>query len=237
MSRKDGRDYIYLIWKEPNTRRNYIVGQLIKNSQYEFSYGHEVEEAIKDGFELLIPFSDVNTVYKSDTLFSAFSSRLPDRKRNDIKKILLKYGLKEYDEYKLLKRSGARLPIDSLEFIDPIFEENKGVVTRIFHIEGVRYNLGCGGKKCGDAFKLDVGDKLRLVLEPENKKHKMASKIIDSKGNRVGYLPRYYCESMTNFLKREAHYECTVLEVNKKNECHECIKVKLQLYTDICETK
>jgi hypothetical protein len=34
--------------------------------------------------------------------------------------------LKEFDEYKLLKRSGARLPIDSLEFIEPILEEHNG---------------------------------------------------------------------------------------------------------------
>ncbi len=121
MSRKDRRDYIYLIWKEPSTKRNYIVGQLSKNRQYEFSYGHEVAEAIKKGFELLIPFDDINKVYKSDTLFPIFSSRLPDKKRRGIEKILSKYGLQRYDEYKLLKRSGARLPIDSLEFIDPTF--------------------------------------------------------------------------------------------------------------------
>lgn len=123
MSRKDGKDYIYLIWKEPTSRRNYIVGQLSKNSQYEFSYGHEINEAIDKGFELLIPFEDVNKVYKSDTLFPTFSSRLPDSKRRGIERILAKYNLKEFDEYRLLKRSGARLPIDSLEFIDPILEE------------------------------------------------------------------------------------------------------------------
>lgn len=48
-----------------------------------------------------------------------------------MKEILQKYGLNEYDEYMLLKRSGARLPIDSLEFIDPILDTD-GSVTRIF---------------------------------------------------------------------------------------------------------
>ena len=44
-------------------------------------------------------------------LFPVFASCLPDRKRKDIDKILQKYGLKEFDEYELLKKSGARLPI------------------------------------------------------------------------------------------------------------------------------
>ena len=124
VSKKEGRDYLYLVWKEPVTRRNYVVGQLTKNSQYEFSYGYEIKDAMEKGFELLISFEELEKVYKSDTLWPTFSSRLPDSKRRGIKEILAKYGLKEFDEYKLLKRSGARLPIDSLEFIDPIFKDD-----------------------------------------------------------------------------------------------------------------
>ncbi len=232
MSKMDGKDYIYLVWKEPNTRQNYIVGQLSKNSQYEFSYGHEVEEATKKGFELLIPFDDINKVYKSDTLFPTFSSRLPDKKRRGIEKILSKYGLQNYDEYTLLKRSGARLPIDGLEFIDPILKWHNGKIKRIFYIAGVRYYLGCEGEDCNEALHLEVRDKLELELDPKNPYDKNAIRMIDSKGNHVGYLPRYYSESMTNILKEGARYKCTVLEVNKENECHDCVKVELKVYTD-----
>ena len=31
MSIKDGKDYLYLIWKSEKSRKQYIVGQLIKN--------------------------------------------------------------------------------------------------------------------------------------------------------------------------------------------------------------
>lgn len=120
MSSKEGRDYLYLIWKDPITRRNYIVGQLTKNGQYEFSYGHEVKDAMEKGFKLLVSFEDIDKVYTSDSLFPTFSSRLPDRKRRGIERILAKYDLEEFNDYKLLKRSGARLPIDTIEFIDPI---------------------------------------------------------------------------------------------------------------------
>ena len=233
MSRKDGRDYIYLIWKDPVSRRNYIVGQLSKNSQYEFSYGYEIKDAIAKGFKLLIPFDNINRVYKSDTLFPTFSSRLPDSKRKGIEKILKKYGLKEFDEYKLLKRSGARLPIDNLEFIDPILEEYNGEVKRVFHIAGVRYYVGCDGFSCNNAFHLEVGDRLNLELEQTNEFDKNAIKIMDIKGKHVGYLPRYYCEVVTRYLKEGATYECKVLEINKNMQCHECVKGKLEININV----
>jgi hypothetical protein len=132
MSIKDGRDYLLLIWKEPKTRRRYAIGELSKNGQFEFSYGYEVQQAIEAGFELLIAFPDIRKVYTNKNLFPVFASRLPDPKRKDIDAILKKYGLAEYNPYNLLKRSGARLPIDNLEFIDPIFDFESGKVVRQF---------------------------------------------------------------------------------------------------------
>lgn len=237
MSKKDGKDYLYLIWKDPISRRNYIVGQLSKNSQYEFSYGFEIEEAINKGFELVIPFEDVNKVYKRDTLFPTFSSRLPDSKRRGIEKILQKYDLTEFDEYKLLKRSGARLPIDSLEFIDPIIGGHNGEIKRIFHIAGVRHYFGCTGEDCEKARGLKIGDKLSLELEPTNEHDKNAIKILDEENNHVGYLPRYYCESVARHLAQGATYECIVLEVNMDMQCNECLKVQLEVYIDTQQEK
>ncbi len=229
MSRKQGRDYVYLIWKEPITRRNYIVGQLSQNGQFEFSYGHEVKEAISKGFELLINFDNLEKIYKSDSLFPVFSSRLPDRKRRDISQILSKYNLDQYDEYKLLKRSRARLPIDNLEFIDPIFDRDEGKMKRIFYVEGPRYYIGCEGDNCQEALYLEKGDSLELFFENENEHDKNAIKILDSDKNTVGYLPRYYCVALRNWLKRGADYTCTVLEMNKSKACSECIKVNLEV--------
>lgn len=122
MSIKDSKDYLFLIWKSELKRRQYIVGQLSKNGQYEFQYCEEVHKAIQAGFTPLIPFPEISTSYSSDELFPVFSSRLPDRKRKDIDSILKKYNLDKYDAYEFLKKSGARLPIDHLQFIDPILD-------------------------------------------------------------------------------------------------------------------
>lgn len=230
MFKKDKRDYIYLIWKDPDTRRNYIIGELSKNGQYEFSYGYEIKEAIEKGFEPLISFENINEIYKSDTLFPTFTSRLPDRKRRGLQKVLSKYGLKEYDAYKLLKRSGARLPIDNIEFIDPIPGKMDENIKRIFNIAGIRHHINCEGDSCEKTINLEVNDKLRLELDSENVYDEYAIKIVDSKSNTLGYIPRYYSKDLSNYLKEEINYKCFILEFNKNKVCNECIKVELQVY-------
>ena len=105
MSLRDGKDYLYLIWKSGQSGQQYIVGQLTRNSRYEFRYCDEVRNAIEDGFVPLLCFPDLDKQYEDEKLFSVFSSRLPDKKRKNIKDILKKYGLEDYDEYTLLKRS------------------------------------------------------------------------------------------------------------------------------------
>ena len=111
------KEYLYLMWQAPSNGRSYIVGKLIKGDGYEFQYCKEINLAIKNGFCPLICFGNINKSYKSEELFPVFSSRLPHRKRKDIDKILKKYDLKEFDDYELLKRSGAKLPIDHLYFV------------------------------------------------------------------------------------------------------------------------
>lgn len=133
MSRDNNRDYIYLVWKDYKTRHRYIVGELSRNGKYEFEYRDEdVNKAIEKGFEPLIAFPNINEVYESYDIFPAFSSRLPDKRRRDVKEILAKYKLLKYDAFELLKKSGGKLPTDSLEFIDPIFlDETKFNRTNI----------------------------------------------------------------------------------------------------------
>ena len=147
MSRANNRDYIYLIWKDYKTRQRYIVGELSKNGKYEFKYRiNSRDRVMEKGFEPLIAFPDINEVYESYEIFPAFSSRLPDKRRKDIKEILSKYKLEKYDAFELLKKSGGKLPTDSLEFIDPIFLDEKNI-EREFYIAGVRHYDYCNGEE------------------------------------------------------------------------------------------
>jgi len=230
MSIKDGRDYLLLIWKEPKTRRNYVIGELSKNGQFEFSYGYEVQKAIEDGFELLISFPDIDKKYKNDQLFSVFASRLPDPKRKGIEAILEKYGLTEYNAYQLLKNSGARLPIDKLEFIDPIFDFESGEIVRSFFLAGPRYYLGCDGEECEKTIDVTLQEELKLMLEPENEHDEYAIKIINTTDTLLGYLPRYYAKGVSQLIKNETLIICKVIEINRDTKCNECIKVELRIH-------
>lgn len=113
------RDIVYLVWKNKENGKSYKVAELYKeNNKYYFKYLLEnVKEAEKDGFTLLIAFPQINALYDNPQLFAVFSSRLPESTRPEINEILATYGMTEYDEFELLKRSGAKLPIDNYEFV------------------------------------------------------------------------------------------------------------------------
>lgn len=107
---------LYVNWLRPLTGEEFIIGMLTKGSKYKFEYGFEIESALASGFNLLEPFEDVDKVYENDKLFPIFSSRVPSKNRKDINIILNTYGLKEYDEFELLRTSGGKLPTDNIYF-------------------------------------------------------------------------------------------------------------------------
>lgn len=117
----------------------------------------------------LVSFPNIEIVYKNDVLFPAFMSRLPDKKRKDITSILNKYGIKEYEPYTLLSRSGARLPIDNLEFIDPILNLEEPF-NRNFYLAGARHYIRCNGNDCEKAVEVVRGDEVYLMHESNNVK-------------------------------------------------------------------
>lgn len=217
--------FLYLIWKNPVNRRNYEVGKLTREDGYKFEYSNEYEQALEDGWELIQAFPEVKEYYSKE-LFPVFSSRLPDRKRRDIQTVLKKYGLIEYDGYELLRKSGGRLPIDTYEFIDPIFPEDI-TVQRDFYVVGIRHASGCEGKVCTTKRSLILDMDLLLQLEPDNPYDANAVLVETQQGTRLGYIPRYYSEGVAGRLKKHMTYKCSVIEVNQEMDCQNCAKVRL----------
>ena len=129
MSVKDGKDYLYLIWKSNNGGRQYIIGQLTKNGQYEFQYCNEYEEAIKDGFKPLVSFENPKKIYTCTDLFPVFSSRLPDRKRKDMDKILFnipKELKKQFQIAIIRNNTDTDMTQVLLDFIKEYIKKNNG---------------------------------------------------------------------------------------------------------------
>lgn len=220
-------NFLYLIWKDPVTRQNFTIGKLTHDSKYRFEYCEEASDAEEAGWKLLGTFPDYR-VYESVNLFPVFSSRLPDKKRRDIKKVLEKYGLKEFDEFELLRRSGARLPIDTYEFVDPIFAEDEEI-ERDFFIMGIRHHAACNGMDCALLPALKPGDPLILEPEPENKHDRFAIRALTPSGDHLGYIPRYYSREILTRMERGNSYHCQILEVTQAKNCSECVKVRLTM--------
>lgn len=221
-------NYLLLIWKDPETRRNYTVGKLTRGDFFTFQYYGEAENAEEAGWKLLGAFPTYQE-YRSNIMFPVFSSRLPDKKRRDIQNILEKYGLMEYDEFELLRRSGARLPIDTYEFIDPISPDDTEV-EREFYITGIRYHSACQGSDCGALPGVKVGDMLLLEEEPENAYDPMAIRVLTQEKEVLGYVPRYYNKAILARLHDGMGYSCKITEVNANmRNCSECLKARLTM--------
>lgn len=220
-------DYLYLIWKNPQNRSRYMVGCLKKNDKFEFQYSKNIKDCLAAGFDLLISFPDVNKKYVSNKLFPEFLSRIPGPTRIDIDEILKKYNLQSYDAFELLKKSGAKTSLDTLEFIDPILNFKSKNIIREFYIAGTRYYCNRNNENI-----INVGNNVVLEPEPDNKFDNFAIKM---KINDifVGYVPNYYSKVITEYLNQKNNdrkYICTLID--KLGTCEECLKVRLILNPD-----
>lgn len=221
--------FLYLIWKDPKTRRNFTVGKLSYDTVFRFQYCEEYQQAQSKGWTGLDAFpieKGEQKTFENDTLFPAFASRLPDPKRRDIEKILQKYSLNEYDSFQLLQRSGARLPIDTYEFINPIFQDDE-VIEQEFFIMGTRHVAQCKGTNCSMRPHVEKNEQLKLMPNPENTEDPEAIMVETMTEEKIGFVPRYYNHAILERLKRKVDYQCTVVEVSEVQNCSECIRVHL----------
>ena len=219
--------YLYLIWKDPQTRQNFTIGVLGYGRKYTFEYSKDIGKAENSGWTKFEVFPD-EKLYESDVLFPVFASRLPDKKRRDINKILAKYNLLEFDEFELLRKSEGRLPIDTYSFIDPIFPEDE-TVERDFYIMGVRHQTPCDGKDCSLLPTIEIGEELFFKKEPDNQFDPNAIVLKKQTGESLGYVPRYYNVAILERLNRNMTYSCKIIDITVSQDCSECIKVRLNI--------
>lgn len=223
----ENNKYLYLIWKDPQTRRNFVIGKLCREDKYTFEYCEDFGQAETYGWSKFEVFPSEQK-YESEALFPVFASRLPDKNRRDIEKILKKYGLEQYDEFELLRKSGARLPIDNYSFIDPIFPEAE-TIERDFFIMGIRHHAPCEGKDCHLLPQVNINDELKFEREFNNPYDPHAIAIKTSADEMLGYVPRYYNSAISARLESGMSYSCKVVEINNQFDCSECIKVRLTM--------
>ena len=111
---------LYLKWIDYKTNIKYVIGALCRdkeNNKYYFKLSnYYLEKAIAAGFSLaVLPFSDINKIYESDTLFPLFSIRVPKIStygEEELNELLEEYDMTEFDEFEYLKKTRGELMTD-----------------------------------------------------------------------------------------------------------------------------
>lgn len=202
---------LWLIWKEPKSRKRYVIGLLTyDNVEYTFKYiDPEFNDATKNGFDLYPGFEDRNQIYKSNTLFANIKTRLPNKGNPDYLNMLNLCNLTiEATDMEILKYTKGRSLNDNYEFV-PVFDKEKIE----FDVAGTRHSKDIS--KCKNLLKENVP--LKLEKESKNKEDAYAIKVIyecDNKSYHLGYVPRYYSKSLTELLNQGYEYSCMIQHVN-----------------------
>lgn len=222
---------MWLIWKNPESRRRYKIGILsYNNKEYEFTYiNPELDDAINSGFKCFPGFSNLSLSYKSKELFANIATRLPNKARPDYLEILNAYNLEnDSSELEILKATKGRLVTDNYEFV-PVFDSKKIE----FDVAGTRHCLDT--QDCKKLLKLN--DKLFLELEPDNKYDSNAIKVIYKNSGicyHIGYVPRYYAKELNEMLKNNVHYSAMIQSLNfESNISDEDISASVKLIFDV----
>ena len=129
--------------------------------------------------------------------------------------------MEQYDSYELLKRGGAKLPIDNFAvLLIQFLNFFTGVLKKSFYLAGVRHYLGCNGDNCCEAvkictlakkIKIRVGSRLICMI-------KNAVQVYDQREKLIGYVPRYYAEAFAAFIKEKRVKKGKILCVDKNKK-------------------
>ena len=85
-----------------------------EDDEFVFSINEdELKSAIKNGCMGIGNFDLLKNEYRSNELFSFFKNRIPSEDNINIKEILAKYGLENYDEMQLLRHTRGELATDN----------------------------------------------------------------------------------------------------------------------------
>lgn len=207
-----------MIWKEPISRRRFIIGELyIEDNRYFFKYiNPELDDAKEKGFNYFPGFNNLDEVYTSNNLFTNIETRLPNPSRPDYLEILNSYNLKiESTKMEILKATKGRLLTDNFEFVQP-FNRND---TIEFDIAGTRHYLNEDLRK-----SLKINDNLVLKQETENPEDKYAIQVLYELDNSMlllGYVPRYYSKDLSELLQKGVNYSAKIESLKLESEIND----------------
>ncbi|WP_162921686.1 HIRAN domain-containing protein [Listeria costaricensis] len=217
-----------LLWQNCQTRQWYHVGTLFQQTsgsyifRYETSKKHRgLNEALQNGYKVHPSFPDIDKVYTSENLFSAFSRRIPDRRRPDYQLLFKNLGITEKSStYEVLKVTGGSLNSDAYEFVQPIKMEGQHFELA-FYLRGWRhYN--------DQNEKILQTDCLTFQRDTANKHDMYAVQVYKNKEKIIGYVPAFYSQFMSKVLEENGTYKMTDIKFDSKAFSHYKLKISLE---------
>ena len=227
-------DKLLLIWKEPETRQRYTVGELSydeNEDMYRFEYKNpQLDDALANGFKDYPNFPDLTKQYEiKGSLFKSIKSRLPKPKRPDYQEILDRYGLDPHcTDLELLEATRGRIATDNFEFVKSITYSPGQSFNVNFDLAGARHY-----KFREIADKLNIGDPIILELEPKNEYDKYAVCVLTESRDKIGFVPNYYSYQFHNMLRDNVKYKAILVKLDISNELpDEWAKISVEIILD-----
>jgi len=197
---------IYVVWKKETGSPRIPIGILRNNVSEGMRFKYlpkQVEEAKKQGFELLTNFPNVDNEYNQNVQAS-YGQRIVKSERRDLDDYFKFWRVDESrrnDTFYMLAKTQGLLPTDNLEFLAD-FNPIKGLnfiseIASLSHQE-LRSEL------------LSIGDELTYQCDPGNDFDKKAVKLFKD-GKHIGYVKlihsRVFCETKQTILVKVHHIE------------------------------
>lgn len=203
-------DEIYLAWQDTETRRWYVVGRFfLDDGEFVFEYLPRAQQVRAEaGFSGVPQFPGFSESYRSEELFPFLKNRLIRPERYDFKQQQLRLNMESVSDYgdpgdvfEILARTGGRRQTDNFEFFRPLRAKDNRLEC-IFFSRG----LGYVDEKIRQFWAEGSTPKgrLRLVADLYNPADKDALIIIDEAIRPLGFVPRYYSESLSRLYHADA---------------------------------
>ncbi len=187
-------------WQHPVSRAISPVGELrFDGSRYFFNYIENARTVLD--FSPFLGFSSLDRAYESDQLFALFAQRAMAPRRPDYTQWIKRLGLAvDATPFEQIARSGGRREGDTIQlFPVPLIEH--GLLKCSFLIHGIHYvasdplivdgrDISIGSDQLdAELSSLRVGDKLRLLDQPENLHNNKAILTTTATDVPLGWVP------------------------------------------------
>lgn len=180
-------DKIYLVWRKGAGHRRHAIGLLERkpDGRHIFKYFPKTADLqLKEGFTPYTEFQDFSKEYNGNVA-EIFGQRLTKLDRPDISNFFKFWEVdidKAQDKFYLLGKTQGLVATDNFEFIAEYkLQSDTHFLTELASLSKNKLEKGT----------IQIGDKLRFELEPENEHDKYAVKIF-KEDLFIGYIKKYH---------------------------------------------